>query len=361
MRSDLSLSLQQFARLLTGHAVVGLMILTIIGFTLVTTSQAQGQLPGMKPAAKPKANSQTPELTTPDPENLELQTKDGFTIACTYLGAPFSEEIEEGRKSVMPFIVIHDWGQTRRQTFQFARFLQSQGHAVIVPDLRGHGRSTKIEGRDKPMEYDSMNRMQKSSVINDIEACKKYLVQRNNEAALNIDLLTVIAVGEMCPVAAQWTVTDWSYPKVNSSGIKQAQDVKGLVLISPRRKFADYSLVPIMRNGLFSSGRGNELPLMLVWGEDDKEAGKEAKSLFKLLDKARPDVPELGTAEERLAAKTLFNGEIKDKDFSGNDLIARQSVKGLWNYIGNTMSAKVKLNAEKYVWTNRDPNAKKKK
>ncbi len=90
---------------------------------------------------------------------------------------------------MIPFLLIHDWGGSRADLLPFAEYLQKSGYAVIVPDLRGHGESTARAGGTAKLDSAKFRKSDMAGVLLDIERCKKYLVQRNNDGELNIDLL----------------------------------------------------------------------------------------------------------------------------------------------------------------------------
>ena len=80
-------------------------------------------------------------------------------------------------------------------------------------------------------------------MVNDIEACKRFLLRENNEGELNIELLTVVAAGEMgAVIGLNWVAMDWSWPIL--PGRKQGQDVKALVLLSPGQSFKGVTGAP---------------------------------------------------------------------------------------------------------------------
>ena len=77
----------------------------------------------------------------PAPEEIEIETADGVAIQATYYPSYL------GKKAV-PVLLVHGWEGRRTQFEPLAKYLQAEGNAVIVPDLRGHGSSAvrKIPG-----------------------------------------------------------------------------------------------------------------------------------------------------------------------------------------------------------------------
>ena len=87
------------------------------------------------------------------------------------------------------------------------------GCAVIVPDLRGHGESTKITVGKKVeglfSRASSCTPAQISKMLDaDLRAVKNFLWKKNNEKALNIDKLAVIGVEEGAALALSYAADD---------------------------------------------------------------------------------------------------------------------------------------------------------
>lgn len=337
---------------------------TILAVLFCTHGTLSGQnLPGTanprKQLARPAQQKKTPaqeKVTIPDAVNVVVETKDGFTLNCSWLAAPFDEKADDSSgKSVVPYLILHDWESSRRQTFAFGRFVQSRGNAVLIPDLRGHGTSTTVAGQKKPVTFDRLGKAQRVNITQDIEACKRFLIQKNNAGDINVDLLVVVAVGKMVPPAVQWSLNDWTaFPaRSPSTGVKQGQDVKGLVLVSPKKKFGTFSLSQTLRHTMFTGNSGNEMPIMMVWATEDKACAKDAKSMFNTLEKGRPDISEL-PRNEQAVAKTLFSAKIDRSSLDANGLIANPNgVKGLWQYIESKMTEKVKQDIDRRQWEDR--------
>ena len=72
----------------------------------------------------------------PDPKRIALQTKDQVALTGTYFAGTKGE-------NTVPIILIHGWEGVGGEFNPLAQFLQSLGHAVVVPDLRGHGESVQ--------------------------------------------------------------------------------------------------------------------------------------------------------------------------------------------------------------------------
>ncbi len=175
------------------------------------------------------------QVEIPAAEEVILVTSDYVQLYATWLPG-----IHE--KETLPVIMLHGWGggqgndKDRSSLLKMAEYLQANyGFAVLVPDLRGHGKSISLENSTPLPDRDRWRADQITAMIEDIEACKKFLLQKNNEGQLNIDLLSIVAEDELSMHAAIWTLRDWSYLPI--AGRKQGQDVKALALIDPVRSF----------------------------------------------------------------------------------------------------------------------------
>ncbi len=65
----------------------------------------------------------------------------------------------------------------------------------------------------------------------DLEACKAYLMDKNNSGELNINKLVVIGAEMGSVLAVNWAAWDWHWPMLTTG--KQGQDVKGSCLFHP--------------------------------------------------------------------------------------------------------------------------------
>ena len=186
-----------------------------------------------------------PEVAVPSPVTETLETKDGAVLSCRWYPSPNSKE--DG-KNVVPVMILHGWGGQSSQYDGLATELQKKGHAVIVPDLRGHGGSTTLKRPNEAknvklkiaenggFEADSrpvaVNLVMDYMFRYDMERVKAFLTQKNNDGEVNIELLCVVAFEASAIVAVNWAAQDWSWPQY--AALKQGQDVKALALISPR-------------------------------------------------------------------------------------------------------------------------------
>ena len=132
-----------------------------------------------------------------------MRTKDGWNIFCTFYGP--KKGVRRG-KDVVPIIMLHGWGGQGSEYAELATVLQSWGFASIVPDLRGHGRSVSVirrkpngEEEDKVVKTDDLTVQDMDGMVNDVEALKKVLVDKNNKAELNIEMLTRGRVRKLGP------------------------------------------------------------------------------------------------------------------------------------------------------------------
>ena len=308
--------------------------------------------------ARPSNADSDDEIEIPKYEHIILDTPDGVRLKCTYFAPPKVKDAAEDapKKPAMPFILLHDWEGDRRQLLKYGLFLQKSGHAVIVPDLRGHGQSVSVEGLKKPLDYKKFRKQEVMSAQKDIERCKKFLVQKHNQGDVNIDLLSVVAVGETSVLAVQWILNDWfAFPSHNPQGIKQGQDVKSLMLVSPVKKLAGVSMVNNIQHPLFTSVDGSgAMPMLVLWSSFEKTA-KESKEIAEILGKHRPDVSKIEDKAERLKASELIEITTKKNRLSGVEMLANSKVDNLWKAITvRLFENKVAANAEQFPWITRE-------
>ena len=99
----------------------------------------------------------------------------------------------------------------------------------------------------------------------DMEAVRKFLVDKNDAGELNLNKLCLVGSGMGASVAANWAVQDWSAPPLAVG--KQGQDVKALVLISPRWSFNGLSMQVPMK---FAPLKMNAAWMLVCGSQDPK-------------------------------------------------------------------------------------------
>lgn len=269
-------------RLLAGF--LALVFLTGISNPFKTLAQPPQETAPQEPAIPIKLTADgldaasVKDVLFSDPTSVKLVTKDNVEISATFYGGIHG-------KNTPALILIHDLGGKAEDLTQLAGFLQrSYGYAVLVPDLRGHGKS--VSESQKKIDVDKMNRAEFDSLGYDIEACKKFLVTRNDSGELNIDMLTVVAVGKTCITAVNWCLGDWSFPPLG--GQRQGQDVKAVVLVSPEESFKGSRMNTAIRAGLFT-GKDfpNPIRVLLAVGKDDDALLDEAEKIRAVIARHR--------------------------------------------------------------------------
>jgi pimeloyl-ACP methyl ester carboxylesterase len=240
---------------------------------------------------------------TPPPEPVDMATLDGVALKATFYPGT------KGNQTV-PVVLLHMFKGSRKDYQKLALYLQSQGHAVLVPDLRGHGDSTKVQGMARPLEADSLPRAGFLGMAEgDMEACKKFLVERNNKGELNIEKLCLVGAEMGAVVAADYAQLDWSWP-VLATG-KQGQDVKALVLISPVWSFHGLQMKQAMADPNVRGG----ISVLIVVGKEKARDAAEANRLYSTFKRYHPDAD-----AEKAADRSLFFMEL-DTSLQGTKIL----------------------------------------
>lgn len=228
----------------------------------------------------------------PKPKLLTLTTKDGVILKCTFLGGTKG-------KNTVPIIMLHGWGRSQADLGRLALGLQqARGHAVMLVDLRGHGRSTTqrtIRG-DIELELERMNKRHVAAMVEDVQTCKRYLLELHNKGELNIELLTIIGCDLGALVAQHFANYDWNAQQFPA--YKVAQDTFMLVLISPPRAIKGLIAPTPRRCHPFVA---RKMPTLIVVGKEARKSYVDAKKIYKQLTDFRKRADRSGTRTVFLA------------------------------------------------------------
>ncbi|MHC4177453.1 MAG: alpha/beta hydrolase [Planctomycetota bacterium] len=322
-----------------------------------------------KPSPPPKATAKKPKL--PKPKKEVLLTNDGVRLAVTYYPGTKG-------KDAVPIVLLHMCKHPRddrackhnsNDYAELARLLQGEGHAVVAPDLRGHGDSTKTQGTQAKLSKTDYVRM----VSGDLEAVKDFLRSENNQGQLNIEKLCVVGAETGASVALTWTQLDWSRPPVGV--VKLGQDVKALVLVSPVWNTPGLPLKPVLTRSnarfaltdpllISAANRGlitfknryaldmrREVSVLIVAGKRNSKSARDARAVYNMLKGFHPDPP----AKERAEKQDLYYGML-DTELQGTDLLGKRL--GLEGFISEFVRRR--LVNQPYPWQRRtkDPHVR---
>jgi pimeloyl-ACP methyl ester carboxylesterase len=236
------------------------------------------------------AQAQRPRRVPP-PENVSLTTDDGVQLTITYYAST------EGKEAT-PVVMLHDYKGSRAIFAPLAQRLQSPGKeedqpsfAVVTVDLRGHGDSTRqvLQNGDE-LETDAA-RLNKNDflamVARDMKAVRKFLVTKNDAGELNLNKLCLVGTGLGASVAANWAAVDWAWPPLAVG--KQGQDVKALVLVSPRWKDRGLSMQNVMRPGEFTEQFKQYVAWLLIYGEESQRVQADCTKISRQLERYHRD------------------------------------------------------------------------
>ncbi|MEM8677713.1 MAG: alpha/beta fold hydrolase [Planctomycetota bacterium] len=288
------------------------------------------------------AQPQEVDLT---PENIILTTRDGLELKGRYFPGRHERE-------TIPVIILHGWDE-RGSTYEaLAKQLQSEeygGHAVFVPDLRGHGGSNRLadpkRNRVKELSADKLSKADLLAMIEyDLDTVKNFLMEKHNEGELNIDMLSVIGSEEGGVLAAHWAAHDWSWPPL--AGTRQGQDVKGLVLLSPPQNVKGLSA----REAVPLPGMKQDISVMVIVGRTGRRAASHAKRLHGALQVHRPQ--QWASQQERQENQDLFLYEV-DTSLQGSKLLGEKSL-GVTNKIHQFLDWRLRRRAHQHPWEERN-------
>jgi pimeloyl-ACP methyl ester carboxylesterase len=297
-----------------------LLFLYIAAVLTAATASAQKPNPAADPKPVPAANPKPAPPPTPKPKpatapktdpaaddklkprRVPLKTKDGIALNAFYF--PTNKE-----KDAITVILIHEWdGKGASPYGKFVIALRDAGCAVLAPDYRGHGGSaeyTNARGETEKFNLDQMGRRDVENVLNfDLETCKGFLKEENNAGQLNLNALVLVGIGEGCVLAGHWAQRDWAFPSVGR--MKQGQDVKALIYVSPKKQIKGISIDPTLTNPQLLA-----LPMMIVAGEAEAEEAERVSKRVKVaktkMGKGTPSGFDMKLLPTKLSGPSLVN------------------------------------------------------
>ncbi|TWU35304.1 Alpha/beta hydrolase family protein [Novipirellula aureliae] len=251
----------------------------------------------------------------PQPTTETLKTKDGISLRAFYFPTdkafdPNKDEMVPIKGTeVIPVILVHEWQGQGSPYLKLVLALNEVGCSVLVPEYRGHGGSkeyTDVRGRSQTFDPTAMGRADVAKIVSlDIEAAKQFLKKKNDDGDLNLNALVMIGVREGAVFASHFAVADWRWPSVGR--LKQGQDVKALVLISPEKHMKGLAI-----DSTISDPNLIRLPIMVAVGKTSSEA-TEATRIAKRIEGLKR---RLGQGEAR-----GFKEEVIDTNLSGPALV----------------------------------------
>ena len=278
----------------------------------------------------------------PEPRKITLKTGDNVNLVCNFFGGTKEKES-------VPVILLHDFGGKKEEYTPFAQYLQrSFGFAVIVPDLRGHGESTKTV-TNQLIDPSKFRKNDYATFNEDISTCFRYLRDEvNNEGEANIDMLCVVAAGTLCINATAWTLEDYSYQPIG--GKKQGQFVKGLVFLNPKKSIKGFSITQLIKTPLFSGKGVSPVPLLIAVGDEDEKSYRDGKSIHTTLKRTHPKFDDIADPKARFKKMTLFLGEYENA--AGTGLLDPDNRTKLEIFIVQFIQYKILANQNETPWVN---------
>ncbi len=263
-------------------------------------------------AAGMAASEESKRKEPPKPQELVLPTADGLELAATYYPGT------NGRQTV-PIVLLHMWKQNRSDYRDLAVALQAMGHAVLVPDLRGHGQSTRFSGRkDETLRATTLSPGQFAAMATqDMLAVKRFLFDRNNAGELNIDKLCIVGAEMGAGVALNFAALDAVQQENNrvfgaDGQYKLGRFVKALVLLSPKTTFPGLPIWSAMANPVVR----HDISVLILVGKQDPRSLEEARRLDGIFQRYHPEP----IGHDQAARKTLFFGKF-DTSLQGTKLL----------------------------------------
>jgi pimeloyl-ACP methyl ester carboxylesterase len=246
-----------------------------------------------------------------------LVTRDGVQLKITYFPGAARKGSAEAKQTT-PVVLLHDYKGSRAAFASLVQKLEPSerganrpSFAAITVDLRAHGESIKqalAGGTQVDLDPAKLGKEDYIAMARfDMEAVRNFLVDKNDAGELNLGKLCVIGSGMGASVAANWALVDWSAPPLAVG--TQGQDVKAVVLISPRWNYNGLSMQAPMQFRPLKE----KVAWMLIYGENDKSVQSDVNRIKNPLKLFHPPTDKTGKPRESgltvLNLKTKLQGD----------------------------------------------------
>lgn len=226
---------------------------------------------GPAPKADEKAAAPQGPPVWPYHYSLQIRNYDGQPTAARYYPA------QNGPPAPV-LLMVHEIGPGRSgRDFEdpiaelkgksLAAYLQEEGYAVLVLDLRGHGENPK-----RALEPEQWR-----ALAADLQAAYHFLIDRHNRRELNLGKFGVLGLGEGANLAAYWA----SRPGGAVSVQGRLSDLASLVLISPLADDRGLRLAPLLAT------LAPRFPILLMSSEGDALSSDAVKASQQVVERQR--------------------------------------------------------------------------
>jgi pimeloyl-ACP methyl ester carboxylesterase len=243
-------------------------------------------------------------------------------------------------------LVLHALGGSSREEGwdNLAKELQKKHFAVLLFDFRGHGESTSVgngfwldpfnrylrgyrPGKLKDqISYKDFTTLQNwLTLVNDIQAAKRFLDRKNDLGECNSANIVVIGAESSAALGTLWIATEWRHPRMTTRfppvpvnrGELEGQDIECAVWLSFRPHITvDRARFTLRPEYWLANPVRDKVPMCFLYGEQDTKAKNYALHLYDGVLRARKD---------KKLKLTVEKG-IKDTKLAGRELLGKPSL-----------------------------------
>lgn len=229
------------------------------------------------PLGGPRQNDLPAEVRQAAPGELPIHY--AFRLKA-YDGQPFSARYYPAKAGAEAPVVllVHENGPGRSgRDFEdpvaelkkqgLAPYLQLEGYAVLVLDLRGHGANPRR----------SLNDQQWRALAYDLQAAYHFLIDRHNRRELNLAKFGLVALGDGGSLAAWWATQPGAAVSIQG----RRADLAAIALISPVPESRGIRLAPAI------ASLSPRIPILLLAGEGDTPSANLIKESQEVVERQR--------------------------------------------------------------------------